>query len=107
MSLSRQQISDALRTHQKRLQMGDKLPPLVELANRAGIHRDTLYEALRGRRISQISQTRLSMMLSALEPREIHTSKIMHIRLGPNGLSLGFGVGPVGASKQQSTPRAF
>ena len=44
--LSLRQISEALRLHQKRLQLGDDLPTLTELAERAGVHRDTLYEAL-------------------------------------------------------------
>ena len=100
MVLSRSQISEALRTHQKRLQMGDRLPPLTELADRAGIHRDTLYEALHGRRVSQASQARLSTMLTALEAQEKPPSRLMHVQMGPNGLALGFGAGPVGGVRK-------
>jgi hypothetical protein len=100
MPLSRAEISTALRTHQKRLQMGDKLLPLTELADQAGVHRDTLYEALHGHRISRKSQIRISTMLASLERQAGAPSKLMHVRLGPQGPSLGFGVGPVGVPKK-------
>jgi len=100
MAMSLHQIAVALRTHQKRLQLGDKLPSISELAERAGLHRDTLYEALNGRRISQVSQIRLSLMLTRLEAEEKPPSRLMHVRLGPGMPSLGFGVGPVGAKRR-------
>lgn len=98
--LSRRQISEALRSHQKRLQMGDRLVPFTELADRAGLHRDTLYEALHGRRISHTSQARLSTMLTALGAQEKPPSRLMHIQISPNGVALGFGVGPVGGVRR-------
>ena len=58
MQFTQAYISQILSTHQKRLKMGDKLPSLSELAERAGLHRDTLYQAINGERISQISQIR-------------------------------------------------
>ena len=80
--------------------MGDRLPPLTELADRAGLHRDTLYEALHGRRISHASQARLSTMLTALEVQEKPPSRLMHVQIGPHGVALGFGVGPVGGIRR-------
>jgi DNA-binding FadR family transcriptional regulator len=93
-------IATALRSHQKRLQLGDKLPSMTELARRSGMHRDTLYEALNGRRISQVSQIRLSLMLSRLEAEEKPPSRLMHVRIGSGQPTLGFGVGPVGARQR-------
>jgi DNA-binding transcriptional MocR family regulator len=50
MGLSQAEIQRLLRTHQKRLQMGDSLPSISELADRAGLHRDTLYQAIAGQK---------------------------------------------------------
>ena len=97
--LTQRQISIALLSHRKRLQLGDKLPSLSELANRAGLHRDTLYEALNGRRISEVSQIRLSHMLTRLEAEDKPPSRLMHVRLGSGQPSLAFGVGPVGGKR--------
>ena len=99
--LSLRQISEALRLHQKRLQLGDDLPTLTELAERAGVHRDTLYEALNGRRINQVSQVRLSRMLQALEHEQKPVSRIMYVSLplnthnAVNDIKLRFGIGPL------------
>lgn len=96
---SRHDISNTLRLHQKRLQMGDRLLAMKELAERAGLHRDTLYAAINGDRISEISQIRLSRMLDKLAEEPSAPSRVMHVRLGPQGPSLGFGIG-VGALKK-------
>ena len=95
-------IRQLLSTHQKRLQMGDKLPSLAELADRAGLHRDTLYQAINGERISQISQIRLERMLKRLAEEPQAPSRLMHVNINKNYPVLGFGVGPM--FKQSKRP---
>ena len=90
---SQKHISELLRTHQKRLQMGDKLPSISELADRSGLHRDTLYQAIAGQRISQVSQTRLERMLQRLSEEPQPPSRLMHIKIGHHEVTLGFGIG--------------
>lgn len=100
MIASRQQISNALRRYQISLRLGAERPSLAELAARAGIHRDTLYQALHGRRISPATQARLSVALNAISNPEESSPRLMHVRIGPNGPKLGFGIGPVGAVRR-------
>ena len=102
MGYSQAEIRQFLRTHQKRLQMGDKLPSLAELADRAGLHRDTLYQAINGERISQISQIRLERMLKRLAEEPQPPSRLMHVNINKNYPVLGFGVGPM--FKQSKRP---
>lgn len=93
--LSQKNIRNILRTHQKRLQMGDNLPSLSELAERAGLHRDTLYQIINGERINQISQIRLERMLKKLAEEPQPPSRLMHININRGNPVLGFGVGPM------------
>jgi DNA-binding transcriptional MocR family regulator len=95
MGLSQAEIQRLLRTHQKRLQMGDSLPSISELADRAGIHRDTLYQSINGDRINQVSQIRLERMLKQLSQESHPPSRLMHINLSKSNPVLGFGVGPM------------
>lgn len=96
MGFCQAEIQQILRTHQKRIQMGDNLPSLSELAERAGLHRDTLYQIINGERISQISQIRLERMLKKLAEEPQPPSRLMHVKIGNNGVSLGFGIGSRG-----------
>lgn len=93
---SQKHITELLRTHQKRIQMGDILPSISELADRAGLHRDTLYQAIAGQRISQVSQSRLERMLKRLSEEAQPPSRLMHVKIGHHGVSLGFGIGVKG-----------
>jgi hypothetical protein len=93
------EIRNALKSHQKRLKMGDDLVPITQLAERAGVCRDTLYASLAGDRISETSQIRLNRMLDKLAEKPSPPSRLMHVSLGPNGPRLGFGLG-VGALKR-------
>jgi len=102
LGLSRVQIQLQLKTHQKRLQMGDKLPSLSELAERAGLHRDTLYQAINGERISQISQIRLERILKLIASEPQPPSRLMHVNINKGYPVLGFGVGPL--LKQSKRP---
>ena len=95
MQFTQANISQLLSTHQKRLQMGDKLPSLSELAERAGLHRDTLYQAINGERISQISQIRLERILKQIASEPQPPSRLMHVNINKGYPVLGFGVGPM------------
>ena len=87
------EIRFALKTHQKRLQLGDDLTSITSLAERSGLHRDTIYSLLSGNRISEISQIRLSRLIDQLEKEPSPPNRLMHISLGTNGPKLGFGIG--------------
>ena len=87
------EIRLALRTHQKRLQLGDKLQSIILLAERAGVHRDTIYSLLAGNRISEISQIRLSRLIDMLALDPSPPSRLMHISLTGMVPKLGFGLG--------------
>ena len=102
MQFTQANISQLLSTHQKRLKMGDKLPSLSELAERAGLHRDTLYQAINGERISQISQIRLERILKQIANEPQQPSRLMHVNINKSYPVLGFGVGPM--LKQSKRP---
>ncbi len=57
-----------LQNHQKRLQFGDPIPPMSEVAIRAGISRQTLYAVINGERteFGQIAQIRLSRAINQI-----------------------------------------
>ena len=90
---SRAEIQRDLKTHQKRLSMGDELVPIKNLAERAGVHRDTLYAVIKGNRINEVSQIRISRMLDKLAEEPITPSRLMNISFGSDGPKLGFGLG--------------
>lgn len=93
--LSIEQIKNTLKTHQLRLRLGDELPFMTVLADRAGVHRDTLYSVMQGNRICERTQYALSRVLEELERETIGKSKtrVMNISIGKNFVNLGFGVG--------------
>ena len=79
--------------HQKRLRADDDLPSITSIAERAGIHRDTLYEAINGR-MSETTQRRLSIVIERLEAElegKIRT-KLAHVTIANNQVRLGFGI---------------
>jgi predicted transcriptional regulator len=77
-TLSIKHIQDALRWHQKRLSMGDDIPTMSELADIAGISRQTLYKFIKGERseFGEVAQIRLSRMLMRVseEPSYMKTN---------------------------------
>ena len=87
------EIRLALRTHQKRLQLGDELQSITRLAERAGVHRDTIYSLLADNRISETSQIRLSRLIDMLASEPSPSSRLMHISLTGMAPKLGFGFG--------------
>ena len=89
------QIQALLKQHQRRLRAGDALPTIVDIANRAGIHRDTIYAVLKGDRICGRTQYALSRVLQEIE---VETASIPKTRLmsvtfknGSAGLQIGLG----------------
>ena len=95
MILTMSQIRLQLFLHQKRLRAGDALPSLTELANRAGIHRDTIYALLNGERVSDRTQYALSRVLREVEQETSLTpkTKLMSLSFNQGGVSLQIGLG--------------
>lgn len=83
-----------LKTYQKRLRAGDKLPSMKELASIAGIHRDTLYALIDGSRISIRSQYAISKAIKEVEAQTADQvkTKIMSVDLTTAGPKLTFGI---------------
>jgi hypothetical protein len=90
---SQDEIRNSLKIHQKRRQMGDGLRPIKDLAERAGVCRDTIYALLDGDRISEVSQIRLNRMLDRLAVEPSTPSRLMNVSFGTNGPKIGFGLG--------------
>ena len=66
--LSIKQIQDWLNFHRKRLSFGDAVPTFSEIADRAGISRQTLYAVLRSERseFGEVAQIRLSRVIQQI-----------------------------------------
>ena len=94
-TLSIKQIQEALKWHQKRLSMGDDIPTMSELAETAGISRQTLYKFIKGERseFGEVAQIRLSRMLMRVseEPSYMQTN-IARIDLTSGVPKIRFGV---------------
>jgi hypothetical protein len=67
---------------------------MTSIAERAGVHRDTLYALLNGERISPRSQYAIDRALREIEEENVGITKtrVMHVTLGSDGPGLGFGV---------------
>ena len=97
--LSLQQLRNWLRLHQKRLRYGDPLPSITSLADRAGVHRDTLYALMNGDRVegrTQIVLSRVAREVDA-EVAGITKTKVLSIRIenGYPAIKLGAGLADV------------
>ena len=94
--LSQSLIRSWLISHQKRLRVGDDLPPLTEVASRAGVHRDTLYACMAGDRINLRSQYALSRVITEVEEEMQRNARtrLMSISLASGQAQLRFGIGP-------------
>jgi hypothetical protein len=97
--LTRKQISQYLREIMLRRRLGDESATITEVARRTGLHRDTVYQAANGERISEHTQIALSRALQVLQEETNPKTRIMHVRLGDGTPKLGFGIGPVGGRK--------
>lgn len=96
MLLTQVQIREWLASHQKRLRVGDDLPPITEVAIRAGVHRDTVYACMAGDRINLRSQYALSRVVTELEEgmQGKTRTKLMSVSLTGGQAQLRFGIGP-------------
>lgn len=99
--LSYTQIAGWFRTYQRRLRAGDRLPPITEIADFAGCHRDSIYALVGGERVSDRTRYGLSKAIHHFDELLAQTPKtrLMHVSLGPAGARLGYGVG-VGAFRR-------
>jgi hypothetical protein len=88
-------IREFLKLHQKRLHYGDGLQPIAQIAERAGVHRDTVYACLNGDRINERTQYALSKALEEIEVENTEKSKtkIMNVSISTKGVNLNFGIG--------------
>ena len=89
------QIQSWLQHHQKRLHYGDLVPPMVDIANRAGISRQTLYAVLNGERseFGQIAQIRLSRVIQEVTSEPNHkVSKMVRVDLSSGEPRIKFGM---------------
>ena len=92
--MTRATIRDELRLYQKRLQLGDALPSIAEIALTAGVHRDTIYAALKGDRVCERSWRALYNALEQVrEIVEATPSKVMCIQFTARGATLRQGLG--------------
>ena len=89
------EIQDFLNWHQKRLAMGDAIPTMSEVAERAGMSRQTLYAILNGERaeFGQAAQIRLNLVIGRLvaEPSYQH-SKVARVDFTSGMPRIRFGV---------------
>jgi len=89
------QLRQQLNQHQIRIRAGDALPTITELANRAGVHRDTIYALLSGDRVCKRTQYALSSVLQKVEQETFMTpkTKLMSLSFNQGGVSLQIGLG--------------
>ena len=99
--LTQSQIADWFRIYQRRLKAGDRLPPITEIADFAGCHRDSIYALVGGERVSDRTRYGLSKAIRHYDELLAQTPKtrLMHVSLGPAGVRLGYGIG-VGAFRR-------
>lgn len=87
-------IREQLRLYQRRLQLGDPLPPITELARRAGLHRDTVYACLQGDRLDDRSWRQLYSALEQIaDSLRGVPSRVMSLQLTAKGITLKTGLG--------------
>ena len=82
--LSLNQIRDWLRLNIKRRSLGDSfLPTVQEIANRAGLHRDTVNALMAGDHVETRTQYGLSRVIREIEQdtATLPRSKVMCIRI--------------------------
>lgn len=84
------------RQHQLRLASGDSLPTISAIADRAGIHRDSIYALLAGNRIAARTQHALSRVIVEVEQQYAGRAmtKVLSISLASGGAVLRFGCTP-------------
>ena len=92
--IPRAAIRDQLRQYQKRLQLGDALPPIPEIARRAGVHRDTVYAALNGDRLCDRTWRQLYNALEQLRDIiQATPSRVLAVQFTSRGATIKPGLG--------------
>ena len=95
MTLTIKNIQFWLKAHQKRLQHGEPVIPISDIAYKSGISRQTLYAVLNGERteFGQVAQIRLSRVINQIssEPN-YQLSKMARIDLNGVSPKIKFGV---------------
>ena len=87
------ELRKALLGHQRRLRAGDDLPSLTELADVAGVHRDTLYALMAGDRVNERSQYAISKaVVELMKSQWNQPSRLLSIDMGSGGARLRFGL---------------
>jgi DNA-binding transcriptional regulator YhcF (GntR family) len=104
--MSQASILETLLIHRYRLEAGDKLPRITEIAQRASIHRDTIYALLNGDRVCQRTQYTLSRVLKEVEQETFMTpkTKLMSLVFNQGRVSLQIGLGNQPLLKKRYTP---
>lgn len=89
------QIQFWLKIHQKRLQCGDFVLSLSDIASTAGISRQTLYAVLNGERteFGQVAQIRLSKVIQEITSHhDYQVSRMMRLDLSGTVPRIRFGM---------------
>jgi hypothetical protein len=91
-TLPLQTLRAQLRSYQKRLKAGDKLPTINALSAMAGVHRDTIYALIVGKRINERSRYAISKALTeVMQSQWNQPSRLLSIEFGIDGPRLKFG----------------
>lgn len=86
--LSLASIRKWLDVHQQRLRVGDVLPTVTEIAERAGISRQSVYNLMRDDRtqFGEVVQIRLSRTIQQIDAESgTNKTNLMRIAVGQNG----------------------
>jgi len=78
--LTLKEINLWMRFHQKRLRYGDLIPTISEIADQAGLSRQTLYAVLNNERseFGEIAQIRLSRVIERISSQPSYQNSRIH-----------------------------
>ncbi len=80
--------------HQRRQRIGESIPSISDIADRAGISRQTLYALLRNERseFGEVAQIRLSRVIQQISADPAYQqTRLMRLSLSPDGPRLRIG----------------
>ena len=80
--------------HQRRQRIREAIPSISEIADRAGVSRQTLYALLRDERgeFGEVAQIRLSRVIQQISADPAYQqTRLMRLRLSPDGPRLRIG----------------
>ncbi len=97
--LPQQEIREWLLIHQKRRQAGDDEATVTDLAELAGISRQSVWNCMRGERICEVTQIRLSIAIRRIDAERQGGAKtrLWSLQASPDGLTIrpGINLNPV------------